>query len=313
MDISISKIRKIALDRPWVHIWYERFIWTYQAVNMKPPSSQQITPDSVISLMRAYLNTVCGLSNVKYYLSVIVATAPDFKPNSAGSTIPPVVTEMYIKFILIVDGGVQLPMLYANPSFLRCNDTISGTNIYPLCYRSTQLSYGSDFYRRLLCCVEDINTLLNQQPTIPTNYTYHKNSGRWIVDLMGNTKFKPTDGFVMGIADPPSVAYGGSYTPQELNGSDYDTCKLFALKVCFTDVPQMTGGYNTPTVFENIPIITDAPGSNGETFQLAQRILNKDFISMRELIRENPLLFIKYGKYLLLLYRYAETKVLTPN
>ncbi len=331
MDLPISKIRTITPVRPWIYIMQEQTILTLTEAQstlpgVSPPLMESsltsvYTTQQLIDLLCLYLNSVCGLSQTNYYIYTAIGylnnnnIAVAFK-NALGIPQQLPVTSSLI--ILVVDGGVNLPLCYNGGSSL----TLANNNTLPFTLNSGIVPSGYNLITNLLTSTNTVKSFsLNQYPVTDT---LHKN-GSLLLQGYQSSFVQPFNKLYLqnGSASVPSSANNKppfnsgcvSYFPINIGAVDYQTCKQYIMVYILQGTQFATVNYCTTQSFENFASLVSLPhqiaNDYAETQILALRILHKEFTSIKLLIRENPLLFIKYGVFLLTLYRYVETRNLS--
>ncbi len=165
-------------------------------------------------------------------------------------------------------------------------------------------------------------------------------SSQNVVELYGcgmNT-YSPTSAFFFNDVNTPCISF--RYTFDELGIDSYfhanqylndlsvftSSDRLSPVTSTNTTISQygIMNGYSTlnynTILYKNIPIINSNgnnnidPSDSGETTVLINEILNlATSMNIRVYMFQSPMLFIKYGEYLLLVYRYARTKTLSAT
>lgn len=290
---GMIKIRKITTIRPQIYIFLES-----TATNEVQGTNPAVyTNENTIAILKLYLEDVCDLANSDYFLASSCSNTP---PNTLTMTVS------YNVIIIIVDEGVFIPILSNVPGNYPC---ISGSNEnggIPIYYPNTSLigtTYSGFSLPTMLLYSNSFTPLISAIQPIPQIGQLFK---------VGNFHNVFADDMKANLAGAPNLGELGffrGYSYDQLGLYDFNGAIQFAY-ANYIDNHAYTGNATFQTYLNNIDI--QIPKTISETRILADRILSRDFTSIKDLIRENPLLFIKYGVYLLIVYRYAETKVINP-
>ena len=281
MDIPMIKVRKITTSKLNVYIWVDSDASTMPLPN--PNIRTLFNSQQGVSLLVLYLESVCNLSSSQYFIGVSTFSAQGLVCQNC--------------VVLIVDDGIFLPFI--NTSTFFSQTQLPSSTALPIPQIIGTFASGYILPTTLLFSQSWIPQICSIQPCINTtviktgNY-YQCYNSLWI-STMNNGTFIP-QGYYYG------------YTYQGLGVLNFTTAIQFFQSNFPGFIPySQSGGFS---LYENIN--PPKPTVISETSQVVSRILSKDFTSFKDFIRENAMLFIKYGVYLFIMYRYAETKIINP-
>ena len=322
-DGLLGRVKNVKTYKPNIYVYK----CIYEPLNGRLAGTSTNLADDLNYLWRLYIDTVLGLSNSNYTVYTIVhishATAPSNTPPMDRSH---VVSYTY----LIFQDGAFIPCFASGGgkpasglNNLKYGPTLENMwiiNFFP----STQTASSSVTSTTQYCTYPmPLRLLGNSQIIGELATSVNLTSPVPLVELYGAYGIRPSAEFV----NDPSWYLGYRYTFDELGISSYDFGIQFVMENIMvfpasdnytppgTGVTSSTATLDpaSKTFYQNVKSGTKVIAENdaAETIVLVNEIMaDPASVNLKHLMKQSPLLFIKYGEYILLIYRYALTRSL---
>lgn len=245
--------------------------WVYELTwSFVPGTPAAINPQTMVNMMKKYLGFM-GLNDVDYYVGYYQLNSSSMDSNIISDLDA---TSLTMKLLVIINGGLLLPH-YSNTSDKQF--------IVPA-YDTTNLKPCPTIYQK-----SGFWTLFFIWADLPTDNIILKGGSLQLGDITSSTN-------LTGISN----VSGKIYTLQDTGANDYPSLLAYTLNAALSVATLLYSYQNYGTTIAGDTSLYDATA-------LVQKILNKQFQSLRSLMQAYPLQFIKHGRYLLLIYRQAMT------
>ncbi len=309
-SVILSRVKSVRTYRPNLYIYKAIFIENGPVLT----GTSQNLADSLSYMWRLYIDSVLNLSSINYtvYTNVYENT---YASNMPGITNVYIFTYTY----LIFEHGVFIPCFssggtkstsglsnlnytfnyetfQAGPSSSSLTSQIQNSaTSYPmpmriLCNQDTlkQFSKGVNLLTSSLPLVDLYGANSIGNPTVTNNVSWYS-ATRFTFDQLNIDTYAQGVQFVMeNINWPPT--------------DSYDPTKPITTSMASSNFYQNEGNEQGVN-----------PNDNAETAVIVNEFLtNTKSINLKLMMLQSPQLFIKYGEYLLLVYRYAVTHNLGP-
>ena len=319
-DGLLGRVKNVKTYKPNIYVYK----CIYEPLNGKLSGTSITLADDLNYLWRLYIDTVLGLSNSNYTVYTIVhlsrVTAPSNTPAMDRSHI---ISYTY----LIFQDGVFIPCFASgggkpasglnNMGYIPTMENMWLINFFP----STQTSSSTATTTTQYCTYPmPLRILGNSQLIGELATSVNLTSPVPLVELYGAYGIRPSAQFV----NDPSWYIGYRFTFEELGIASYDFGIQFVMENLMsfpssdnytppgTGATPSTGslGPASKTFYQNVKSGTKVIPDNdaAETIVLVNEIMaDPTGINLKHMMKQSPLLFIKYGEYILLIYRYALT------
>lgn len=307
-DVLLNRVKVVKTYKPQIYVYKAIY---YNTTKAAAGTSQNLA-DSLSNLWRLYIDAVLNLSGINYTVYTLALEVQ----STTGGAVPVPIYYILTYTYLIFEFGVFIPAFSnggSRPAYglnntlysfvteqmqmpnIPSGGTASTTQMYPM---PMKLFGNYD----LLTMYNNNNILLKS--AIPLTELYGGNS-------------------IKGLAQTiqPSWYAAYRYTFDQLNVDTYSQGVQFIMENINFPVSDTQNNAPIPmnqvlsNFYQNVVSETSSvnPNDNAETSVIVNEILTQTkSINIRTLMMQSPQLFIKYGEYLLLVYRYAVTHSLGP-